>query len=116
MNLQAGGPKLCPHIPLRWEKSARAAAGQGCTPGAPLHIPGDAGSLRGDVFACFLHEQISVAGSIPAQPTTWACSGLSPSPACSSACPWESHSTAHPLSPWQVGDASLFDVKPQKEI
>lgn len=42
--------------------------------------------------------------------------GLSPSPACSSACPWESHSVAHSLFPWQVGDTPLFDVKPQKEI
>lgn len=91
--------------------------GSGLHPGAPLHIPEDAGLLQGDVFAYFLHEQILVAGSTTSSAhNVGMAGGCPPSPACSSACPWGSHSMAHSLSPWQVRDTLLFDVKPQKEI
>lgn len=85
-------------------------------PGAPLHIPGDAASLHRDVFAYFLHEQILVSESSTSSAHNMGIQGLSPSSAYSSACPWESHSMAHSLFAWQVGDTLLFGVKPQKKI
>lgn len=110
-NLQAGGPKLCLHILLQWEKSALAGAGQVCTPGAPCKIPGDTGSLQGDVFACFLEDQVFMAGLVSSSKYMWACRWLSPNTACSSACPTGScaalEKQQHGLfpTPLQAGDS-----------
>lgn len=122
VNLQAGAPELCLRIPLRWEKSALAATGQVCTPGALLKIPGDRGSLQGDVFACFLQDQILAAGSASSSTDTWVCRELSPNPACSSACPAGSCAALgkpqHCLFPFPIAGrrySLLFDNKPQEE-
>lgn len=56
-------------------------------PWSSCSIPGDTGSLQGDVFAYFLQDQIVAAGSDSSSSDMWACSGLSPNTACSSACP-----------------------------
>lgn len=54
--------------------------GSGLHPGAPLHIPEDAGLLQGDVFAYFLHEQILVAGSTTSSAHNVGMQGVVPQP------------------------------------